>query len=138
MAQFSFAYNIGDIVTFVAGTTAQGAPYNLRGTINTILISGDCALYMIQTRYAQHPVAETDIVRPIFSSKSFDVFYPGVEVMVKQEDGTEVAAYVENAIISNGRLIYQLTDLGCSQIFEVPESHVRLANCGLDNINNFQ
>lgn len=138
MPQFSFAYNIGDIVTFVAGNTASGQPYNLRGTINSILINAHQAVYMIGTRYAQHPVAETDIVRPIFSTKSFDVFYPGVEVMVKQKDGSEVPAYVENAVISDGRLKYWLSTVDGLNAFQVEESCVRLSHANFDNINNFQ
>ncbi|QZE60058.1 hypothetical protein pEaSNUABM35_00141 [Erwinia phage pEa_SNUABM_35] len=140
MAQFSFAYNIADIVTFYHGRTLDGsARCTLRGTINSILIGADEAIYMIQSRYAMHPVSESDIVKPIFSTKSFDVFYPGVEVIASMKDsGKEVPAYVENAVISDGRLRYWLSTMDGLNAFQVEEGCVRLANAGPDNINNFQ
>ena len=140
MAQFHFAYNIGDIVSFYYGRTiGTGARCKLRGTINSILINKDEAIYMIQSRYAQHPVPESDIIKPIFSTKSFDVFYPGVEVIATLKDsGKEVPAYVENAVISDGRLRYWLSTMDGLNAFQVEEGCVRLANAGPDNINNFQ
>lgn len=140
MAQFHFAYNIGDIVSFYHGRTLEsGARCKLRGTINSILINKDEAIYMIESRYAQHPVSESDIVKPIFSTKSFDVFYPGVEVIATLKDsGKEVPAYVENAVISDGRLRYWLSTMDGLNAFQVEEGCVRLANAGPDNINNFQ
>ncbi|UAW96636.1 hypothetical protein pEaSNUABM22_00149 [Erwinia phage pEa_SNUABM_22] len=140
MAQFSFDYNIGDIVTFYHGRNLDGTERcQLRGTINSILIGATEALYMIQSRYAMHPVTEADIVKPIFSTKSFDVFYPGVEVIATFKDsGKEVPAYVENAVISDGRLRYWLSTMDGLNGFQVEEGCVRLANASADNINNFQ
>lgn len=138
MPQFSFAYNIGDIVSYEV-PSEQCSPCILRGTINSILIVADEAVYMITSRYAQHPVKEEQIVKPIFSTKSFDVFYPGVEVMVRLKDiGVEIPAYVDSAVISNGRLRYWLTELDGVNSFQVEEACVRLANQSQDNINKFQ
>ncbi|QZE57019.1 hypothetical protein MPK67_gp146 [Erwinia phage pEa_SNUABM_32] len=138
MPQFSFDYNIGDIVSFEV-PSKHCSPCILRGTINSILINKDEAIYMIGSRYAQHPVPEKDIVKPIFSTKSFDVFYPGVEVIATLKDsGREVLAYVENAVISDGRLRYWLSTMDGLNAFQVEEGCVRLANASVDNINNFQ
>ncbi|QZE56343.1 hypothetical protein pEaSNUABM40_00147 [Erwinia phage pEa_SNUABM_40] len=136
MAQFSFAYNIADIVSFNV-PSEYCSPCTLRGTINSILINKDEAIYMIQSRYAQHPVRECDIVQPIFSTKSFDVFYPGVEVYVKTKDGFEVPAFVESAVISNGRLRYWLNSSDNLDCFQADEGNVRLANTR-NNIDKFQ
>ena len=139
MAQFSFAYNIGDIVSFAyKGQQGENDCCTLRGTINSILINKDEAIYMIESRYAQHPVCETDIIKPIFSTKSFDVFYPGVEVMVKCKDGQEISAFVDSAVISDGRLRYWLNDASGLNAFQVEEGRVRLACASPDNINKFQ
>lgn len=140
MAQFSFAYNIGDIVSFLYGRTLEGdARCTLRGTINSIIIGANEYIYMIQSRYAIHPVKESDIVKPLYSTKSFDVFYPGVEVIATMKDSSrEVPAYVENAVISNGRLRYELRTKDGRNVFQVEEGCVRLAQTGLDNINNFK
>jgi len=138
MATFSFAYNIGDIVRFIAGKNGLGEPYELRGTINSILIGANEALYMIGTQTANHPVCETDIVSPIFSTKSFDVFYPGVEVRVRFNKNEEIAALVESAVISEGRLRYWLCSLDGRDTFQAEEACVRLANNYQDNIERFK
>lgn len=138
MPQFSFAYNIGDIVSFEVPSEVC-SPCMLRGTINSIIIVADEALYMIQSRYATHPVKEQDIAKPIFSTKSFDVFYPGVEVMALMKDsGVEIPAYVESAVISDGRLRYWLSTPDGLNGFQVEEACVRLANVQQSNIDKFQ
>ena len=139
MPLFSFAYKIGDIVTFQhRRNPGENDCCQLRGVIDSILIVRDEALYMIRSRYASHPVPETDIVRPIFSTKSFDVLYPGVEVIVTMKDGHEVPAFVENAVISNGRLRYWLNDVTGLNAFQVDEHQVRLAHEQSSNIDKFQ
>lgn len=137
MPQFSFAYNIGDIVSFEIPSELC-SPCILRGTINSILIGKEEAIYMISSRYAQHPVCESAIVKPIFSTKSFDVFYPGVEVIATLKDsGREVPAYVESAVILDGRLRYWLSSVDGMRTFEVEEGCVRLTNTQ-SNIDKFQ
>ncbi|AXG67187.1 hypothetical protein HOU09_gp143 [Dickeya phage vB_DsoM_AD1] len=136
MPQFSFAHNIGDIVSFEI-PSEHCSPCILRGTINSILIGKEEAIYMISSRYAQHPVCESAIVKPIFSTKSFDVFYPGVEVFVKTKDGFEIPAFVESAVISNGRLRYWLNSANGLDGFQADEGQVRLANTP-SNIDKFQ
>lgn len=138
MPQFSFAYNIGDIVSFEVPSEVC-SPCLLRGTINSILIVAEEAVYMVSSRYAQHPVKEEQIVKPIYSTKSFDVFYPGVEVMVFLKDsGVEIPAYVENAVISDGRLRYWLSTLDGINGFQAEEACVRLAHEAQGNIDKFQ
>jgi len=136
MPQFSFAYNIGDIVSFEIPSELC-SPCILRGTINSILIGKEEAIYMISSRYAQHPVCESAIVKPIFSTKSFDVFYPGVEVLVKTKEGFEIPAFVESAVISNGRLRYWLNSVNGLDCFQADEGQVRLTNTQ-SNIDKFQ
>lgn len=139
MAQFQFAYNIGDIVTFICGSGPEGQVLKQRGTINSIIIAENEALYMIGARYAVYPVTESDILCPIFSTKSFEVFYPGVEVIATLKDhGKEIDAYVESAVISEGRLRYWLSTMDGINAFQVEESCVRLAHNKQANIDKFQ
>lgn len=103
MAQFSFDYNIGDILRFkyVSGESTCA----LRGTVSSILIMEDKYLYAISTINGQLIVSPEDVIEPIYSTKSFEVFYPGVNVIVNVL-GQHFAGTIDSAVIRAGHLCY--------------------------------
>lgn len=134
MATFEFQYNIGDILRFKWQTerAADGSCCGgiSRGTVKGILIGEEKSGYMVETCNGLKYVAMDDVCEAVYSTKSFDVMYPGLEIEYRRfgDDRPDCFIYatIESAQIDRyGRLQYWIYDED-GQRFCAPEGKVFL------------
>lgn len=112
MATFQFDNNIGDVVCFGFQNDEGTCGGTMRGTIRSIIIGEDNYGYTIETIHGTNYVKSEDVVRSVYSTKSFDVMHPGIEVYyyAKGRSYAPMRCVVEAAYIERGRLYYRLRD----------------------------
>ncbi|AXG67506.1 hypothetical protein JA33_132 [Dickeya phage vB_DsoM_JA33] len=140
MPQFSFDYNIEDIVEFKWQNDQGNCGGTSRGVVKGILIGKDKAGYMIEHCNGTEYIDSSRVVRPVYSTKSFDVMYPGLEVEYRRFGDK----YPENflyakiiyAIMKGGRLFYALEDCDGDK-YLAPEGRVYLVDSD-ENKKNYR
>jgi len=138
MPAFDFSYNIGDIVNFAWQNKQETIGGTTRGTVKGILIGKEKSGYMIEHCNGLEFVECSRVQNPVFSTKSFDVFYPNLEVEYRVEADPEsfIYAKVVSAFIKRGKLFYNLKDSG-GNYYVAPEGLVLLVD-SKKNQNKFK
>lgn len=139
MAVFEFDNNIGDIVCYNFKDDEGNWCGTLRGIIRTIIVGGDKYGYTIETPQGTNYVQSCDVVRAVYSTKSFDVMHPGIEVYYYADGkgSPPVRALVEAAYIERGRLFYRLRD-NDMQFYIAPEGLVEIVNTNEYNLQYYE
>lgn len=129
MPQFDFQYNIKDIVSFGIENAEGTCGETLRGTIRGILVSEDKYGYMIESCRGTDFIESSRVVAPVYSSKCFDVMYPGLEIEYRRfgNERPENFMYAKicSAAIEDGRLYYWIENENGDR-FLAPEGRVFL------------
>lgn len=127
MATFQFDHNIGDVVCYRFQNDEGTCGGTIRGVIRTIIVGDDTYGYTIETVNGTDYVNIKDVVRAVYSTKSFDVMYPGIEVNYFRfgRDEPPVLCLVEAAYIERGRLYYRVRDCNMNA-FIAPEGNVEI------------
>lgn len=112
MAEFHFDNNIGDVVCFRFQNDEGTCGGQQRGIVRTIIVGKDKFGYTIETPNGTDYVESKDVVRTVYSTKSFDVMHPGIEVYyhfagLHQQP---IQCVVDSAFIEKGRLFYIVRD----------------------------
>lgn len=136
MTQFEFDYNIGDVIKFRFSNAEETIGGEMRGRVDCILISQDTYGYMVNTVCGDRLVRPEDVIAPIYSTKSFDVYHPGLIVHYQRFADDHLTCTVEDAFLDQGRLYYKVRDTQ-GTIFIAPEGKVSVVNCA-ENAENFR
>lgn len=142
MPAFDFPYNIGDIVKFSWQDKSKKCGGVSRGLIKGILIGADKAGYMIETSNGDSRFVSTcDVRDPVYSTKSFDVIYPGLEVEFRRRGDKYPEAFIYakviQATIKDGRLFYQVESCNDGCRYMAPEGRIFLVQ-SKKNQNKFR
>lgn len=135
MPQFSFDYNMGDIVRYkwrsVRDKDGIAQAEILRGIVRGILIGDVKSGYMIENSRGTEFVCTDKVIEPVFSTKNFDVMYPGLDIEYRRFGNERpdqfLYAKICSAVIENGRLYYWIESCD-GEKFLAPEGKVFLVD----------
>lgn len=139
MATFQFDHNIGDVVRYRYQNDEGTCGATVRGTVRSIVIGEDSYGYTIETQQGTNFVKSCDVVQAVYSTKSFDVMHPGIEVEYYHlgRSRPPLLALVEAAYIERGRLYYRLRD-NEMQFYIAPEGLVSIVKSNEYNLQYFE
>lgn len=135
MSEFSFSNNIGDIVRFNVISSDGEQLGTLRGTVQNIIVGADSYGYAVLTTTGTVYVDSKNVIENLYSTKNFDVIYPGIEVDYFKNgfDSAPFRCVVQGAYIEDGRLYYVVRDsVNCTE-FRAQDGLIRIV---IDNPYN--